>query len=261
LLRVHFLNHVDPPRLTCPFQFRLQKLLQDLAAAGLPARAIGAEFVHIIEPFRQAQGPEPVEGLTGELTPSERTVLEKLLTYGPSRVAATVTGLSRSSRPVPARFPRGRPRPPTSPISAPGRRETHRRVIAYTIAFDSGYSLLATHSSLLQQKLHDRMTQVVFGDLAACDALFRHAAPRPMASVPVLAQGRAALVEADRALGLALADDEIDYLVKSFQALGRDPNDIELMMFAQTNSSTAAIKFSTPPGKSTAPRATARCSR
>ena len=57
-----------------------------------------------------------------------------------------------------------------------------------------------------------------------------------MASVPVLARGRAALVEADRALGLALADDEIDYLVKNFQALGRDPNDIELMMFAQANS-------------------------
>jgi phosphoribosylformylglycinamidine synthase len=80
------------------------------------------------------------------------------------------------------------------------------------------------------------MTQVVFGDLAACDALFRHAAPRPMTSVPVLARGRAALVEANRALGLALADDEIDYLVKNFQALGRDPNDIELMMFAQANS-------------------------
>src|SRR5882757_7537538 len=64
-------------------QFRLQKLLQDLTAAGLPARAISAEFVHVIEPFRQAQGPEPtcgepVEPVEG-LAERERTVLEKLL--------------------------------------------------------------------------------------------------------------------------------------------------------------------------------------
>jgi phosphoribosylformylglycinamidine synthase len=205
-------------------QFRLQKLLQDLAAAGLPARAISAEFVHIVE-------------TAAELTEQERTVLEKLLTYGPSRTAATVTGLVQVVAPRPGTI---------SPWSSKATDIAHicgltgvkriERVIAYTIAFESGYSLPATHSSLLQQKLHDRMTQVVFGDLAACDVLFHHTAPRAMASVPVLAQGRSALVEADRALGLALADDEIDYLVKSFQALGRDPNDIELMMFAQANS-------------------------
>ena len=80
------------------------------------------------------------------------------------------------------------------------------------------------------------MTQAVFGDLDACAVLFRHEAPRPLNSVPVLAAGRAALVAANRALGLALADDEIDYLVKAFTTLGRDPNDIELMMFAQANS-------------------------
>ncbi len=80
------------------------------------------------------------------------------------------------------------------------------------------------------------MTQAVFGDLNACAALFRHEAPRPMASVPVLAAGRAALVAANKALGLALAEDEIDYLVNAFTTLGRDPNDVELMMFAQANS-------------------------
>jgi hypothetical protein len=80
------------------------------------------------------------------------------------------------------------------------------------------------------------MTQAVFGGLDACVALFRHEAPRPMTSVPVLAQGRTALEEANRAFGLALAEDEIDYLVQAFTTLGRDPHDIELMMFAQANS-------------------------
>src|SRR6195952_2470149 len=80
------------------------------------------------------------------------------------------------------------------------------------------------------------MTQVVFTDVAACSELFSHEAPRAMTSVPVLAQGRDALVAANRTLGLALAEDEIDYLVNAFTTLGRDPNDIELMMFAQANS-------------------------
>ncbi len=80
------------------------------------------------------------------------------------------------------------------------------------------------------------MTQAVFGDLDACQALFRHESPRPLSSVPVLAAGRAALLAANADLGLALAEDEIDYLVKAFTALGRDPHDIELMMFAQANS-------------------------
>ena len=80
------------------------------------------------------------------------------------------------------------------------------------------------------------MTQVVFSDLEACAALFRHEPPRAMNSVPVLAAGRAALVAANTSLGLALADDEIDYLVTAFTTLGRDPHDIELMMFAQANS-------------------------
>ena len=214
-------------------QFRLQKLLEDLTAAvlppgSMPVRALSAEFVHLVE-------------LTGELTPAERGVLEKLLTYGPRRAAVPpdggITGLVQVVAPRPGTI---------SPWSSKATDITHicglagvkriERVIAYTIDLGPNYSLPATHYSLLQQKLHDRMTQVVFDDLAACAALFRHETPRPLTSVPVLTRGRAALVEADRTLGLALADDEIDYLVKAFTALGRDPHDIELMMFAQANS-------------------------
>src|SRR6187402_3342969 len=69
-------------------QFRLQKLLQDFASAGLPVRAIAAEFVHVAE-------------VTGELTPAQRDVLEKLLTYGPSRAAEKVTGFVQVIAPRP----------------------------------------------------------------------------------------------------------------------------------------------------------------
>ncbi|MBI4622617.1 MAG: phosphoribosylformylglycinamidine synthase, partial [Verrucomicrobia bacterium] len=235
-----------PPALS---QFRLQGLLQDLTTAGLPVRAVGAEFVHVVDLYKPelAERPEITavrpEFVERGLAPAEHQVLEKLLTYGPSRAAATVEGLVQVVAPRPGTI---------SPWSSKATDIAHicgltkikrlERIIVYTIDLGqpaTRFPLAALNSAqfaALHARLHDRMTQAVFGDLQACEALFRHETPRPMTSVPVLAAGRAALVAANRALGLALADDEIDYLVKNFAALGRDPNDIELMMFAQANS-------------------------
>ncbi|MDI1320803.1 MAG: phosphoribosylformylglycinamidine synthase, partial [bacterium] len=210
--------------------FRLEKLRQDLATAGLAVRQVAAEFVHVVD-------------LAAALTAAERSVLDQLLTYGPSRAAEPIKGLVQVVAPRPGTI---------SPWSSKATDIAHicglksvlriERVIAYTI--DLGESvppfpfsnLDATQLQTLKSKLHDRMTQAVFGDLAACAALFRREAPRPMASVPVGAAGRSALVTANKYLGLALAEDEIDYLVQAFTALGRDPHDVELMMFAQANS-------------------------
>ncbi|MCA2978093.1 MAG: phosphoribosylformylglycinamidine synthase, partial [Myxococcaceae bacterium] len=88
----------------------------------------------------------------------------------------------------------------------------------------------------LRRGLHDRMTESVLGSLDEAGALFATHAPRPLRRVPLLAAGRAALVEANQAMGLALAEDELDYLAAAFGQLGRDPSDVELMMFAQANS-------------------------
>jgi phosphoribosylformylglycinamidine synthase len=84
--------------------------------------------------------------------------------------------------------------------------------------------------------LHDRMTQSALRELEAARALFARAEPGRFERIDLVGRGRAALVEADRALGLALAPDEIDYLLEAFGALGRNPSDAELMMFAQANS-------------------------
>lgn len=84
--------------------------------------------------------------------------------------------------------------------------------------------------------LHDRMTESVLFDGSDAAQLFNHPAPTPLGSVDILAGKRPALEEANQALGLALADDEIDYLVEAFIELGRNPSDVELMMFAQANS-------------------------
>jgi phosphoribosylformylglycinamidine synthase len=84
--------------------------------------------------------------------------------------------------------------------------------------------------------LHDRMTESVLPDLDGAAALFAELPAQPMAQVDVLGGGRAALMTANTEFGLALADDEIDYLVEAFTRLGRNPSDVELMMFAQANS-------------------------
>ncbi len=84
--------------------------------------------------------------------------------------------------------------------------------------------------------LHDRMTDSVAFDAEAPRHLFDAQVAQPLAHVAILSHGRAALVNANAEFGLALSDDEIDYLVVAFNSLGRDPSDVELMMFAQANS-------------------------
>ncbi|MDI6750785.1 MAG: phosphoribosylformylglycinamidine synthase [Rhodocyclaceae bacterium] len=103
------------------------------------------------------------------------------------------------------------------------------RGIAYTLP---NSALAERHIA----RLHDRMTESVLDSLAAAEQLFHHVVPQPLTSVDILAGGRAALVRANGELGLALSDDEIDYLIDNFTKLGRNPTDVELMMFAQANS-------------------------
>ncbi len=84
--------------------------------------------------------------------------------------------------------------------------------------------------------LHDRMVEEAHREWQSLGRLFHAAAPAPGARIPLVREGRAALEQADAALGLALSEEEQDYLVQSFQQLGRDPEEAELMMFAQINS-------------------------
>lgn len=84
--------------------------------------------------------------------------------------------------------------------------------------------------------LHDRMTEIVLRSAQDAAGLFRELEAKPLASIDVLAGGKDALVQANSELGLALSDDEIDYLVNAFTQANRNPTDVELMMFAQANS-------------------------
>ncbi len=115
------------------------------------------------------------------------------------------------------------------------------RITEYRISLKSGLlgktpELTAEQLAQVAALLHDRMTESVVADRSGAAALFTELQPAPMEHVDVLAGGRAALEAANTRFGLALADDEIDYLVTAFTGLARNPTDVELMMFAQANS-------------------------
>ncbi|HEX4300801.1 MAG TPA: phosphoribosylformylglycinamidine synthase [Gammaproteobacteria bacterium] len=109
------------------------------------------------------------------------------------------------------------------------------RGFAYTLHGRDG-SLTRAALAAAAVLLHDRMTQSVLFDAAEASRLFAHTPPAPLNTVPVLKDGRQALVAADKEYGFALSEDEIDYLVENFRHLDRNPSDAELMMFAQANS-------------------------
>ncbi|MFP5267030.1 MAG: phosphoribosylformylglycinamidine synthase, partial [Acidobacteriota bacterium] len=91
--------------------------------------------------------------------------------------------------------------------------------------------------STIADSLHDRMTESVFyREVEELQALFSPREEKEMERIDVLGLGKAAIVAADRALGLGLASDEIQYLVNEFERMGRNPTDVELYMFAQANS-------------------------
>lgn len=200
--------------------FRHGKLLEQLSQKVSAVSGLYAEFAHFAE-------------VSGELAEGDQQVLARLLKYGPS---------------VPVQEPSGRlflvlPRFGTiSPWSSKASDIAHNcglsqvqrleRGIAFYVAGDFSEDDAQTIAAVL----HDRMTQVVLTRLEDAAGLFSHAEPKPLTAVDILGGGRAALEKANVELGLALAEDEIDYLVTSFQGLARNPHDIELMMFAQANS-------------------------
>jgi|TARA_R100000049_G_C1957500_1_gene118394 phosphoribosylformylglycinamidine synthase len=203
-----------------PFRSRkLHTRLQDIVPA---VEHVYAEFMH----FTDLEFP---------LSESDQAVLDRLLTYGPSVSAEEPDGVLFLVVPRPGTL---------SPWSSKatdiarncGLRQIRRieRGIAYYVKANRKLSL--EQREKIAALLHDRMTQKVFHEMGGAELLFHTDEPRTLNRVPVLSGGRQALVDANRSLGLALAEDEIDYLVKAFSDLERDPTDVELMMFAQANS-------------------------
>ena len=110
------------------------------------------------------------------------------------------------------------------------------RAIRYFIRTEANLNVTMELRAAIAAQLHDRMTQSVFADVRQAQQMFVTKSKEALSHIALLRDGRAALHAANRSLGLALSDSEIEYLERSFCELGRDPTDVELMMFAQANS-------------------------
>lgn len=202
--------------------FRHEKLLSALQSKVAAVTALYGEFIHFAD-------------LKQELADSQRNVLDRILRYGPKAEAGEPQGELVLVVPRPGTI---------SPWSSKatdiarncGLSDVKRleRGVAYYI--QSSQALDQADRALIRAELQDRMVEAVLGSLDEAAQLFVEDVPQPLSRVDVLGGGRDALAQANTALGLALADDEIDYLVDSFKGLDRNPTDVELMMFAQANS-------------------------
>jgi len=206
--------------------FRIAKLLSRLQALDSRVTALESRFEH----FADLQRP---------LAAAEREVLERLLTYGPRIDSAADSEAEQRGESILVVPREGTISPWSSKATDIARvcgLDAVLRVergIRYRL--HSAEPLGAERLIALAAVLFDRMTEMVLLDSAAAESLFDHARPKPLSRIS-LATGLPALEVANRELGLALSVDEMEYLLTSFRRLGREPSDVELMMFAQANS-------------------------
>ena len=214
------LRFPGPPALS---DFRRDRLLAELRTAEPSVGNLGAVHVHFVETSR-------------DLSTAEQCTLERILDYG-------------EAAPDNPTDPEGLrylvvPRLGTiSPWSSKATEIARRCGLDAVLRLERGVEyhvrvtgdMSAEPYASLTSCLYDRMAETVLSPGEEC-LIFQHHSPAPLARIPLLEEGKGALIRANRELGLALSEDELDYLAASFSALNRNPTDVELMMFAQANS-------------------------
>ncbi|MBW9273046.1 MAG: phosphoribosylformylglycinamidine synthase [Candidatus Thiodiazotropha sp. (ex. Lucinisca nassula)] len=204
-------------------EFRLQKLAQRLSGLLNGKVGVVSEYLHFAD-------------VNQSLDERERAVLDNLLRYGPAMPDIRHDGTLLLVVPRPGTL---------SPWSTKATDIAHHcglqkiqrleRGLAFYLTLDER-GLDSKQYVIAAEQLRDRMTEIVLSDAEDATCLFNRAEPKQYIQVDILGGGERALQNANTELGLALSDDEIEYLVESFQSLQRNPTDVELMMFAQANS-------------------------
>jgi phosphoribosylformylglycinamidine synthase len=196
--------------------FRKRALLQKLQKLNPGATDVSAEFVHFV------QGPK-------KLSDAAKKQLSVLLTYGEpfkgQREGEIFLVVPRVGT--------------ISPWSSKATDIAHNSSLDEIKRVERGvvYYIEASNKfdrGAVAAVLHDRMTESVLDSVEAAATLFAETAPRPAQIIAI--QDKSVLEQANADLGLAMASDEIDYLQAAYQELGRDPTDVELMMFGVVNS-------------------------
>ena len=197
-------------------EFRLRKLKHQLNAAGHRVDALSSAYIHL------------VDCADAELDAAAHGILQNLLTYGPAQQGETVDGQQFYVVPRPGTI---------SPWASKATDIAHNCGLGAIRRIERGIVYrIESRDQVPADLLHDRMIEAVFTHLEDCAALFQHHRPRALGEIDSRGEGRAALQRANVELGLALSADEIEYLDAAYAELGRNPTDVELMMFAQANS-------------------------
>ena len=204
--------------------FRIEKIRQEAARLGIALGEFTARYWHFLE-------------LDGELDASASQQLAKTLDYGSPILTPSADDVQLVVTPRPGTISPWSSKA-TDILKNSGLIQLRRieRGVAYQLHDSQGAALTGQSLASLLPLLHDRMIEAIMPTLDDAKALFQHVSPRELTTVDILAGGRSALASANRELGLALSDDELDYLVDNFIRIGRNPTDVELMMFAQANS-------------------------
>jgi phosphoribosylformylglycinamidine synthase len=198
--------------------FRGQKLLELLQQKDASISGVVAEFVHFVDAAKP-------------LNAAEQSQLANLLEYGEPATAQASGQLFLVV-----------PRPGTiSPWSSKATDIVRGSGLTQVARVERGVAYYVTAEKPVQEAavsslLHDRMTESVLPSLDAASVLFNATSAQPLVTIDVLGAGKAALDAANQALGLAMADDEITYLLDAYTQLSRNPTDVELMMFGSVNS-------------------------
>lgn len=201
--------------------FRAARLLAALQRVSSNIEAVSGRFVHFVHTSR-------------ELTEAEKTRLGSLLDYGDAAedVRGDVTFM------VVPRLGTISPwaSKATDIVKNCGIEGVMRVERGTVFSLQTSASLTDDEKAAAAATLHDRMTESVVAEDFPAEQLFVELEGRPMATVALVEEGRPALERANVDMGLALSEDEIDYLTDAFTKIGRNPTDVELMMFAQANS-------------------------
>jgi phosphoribosylformylglycinamidine synthase len=204
--------------------FRRQKVLALLHREAAQIKAVHAVYWHFVD-------------LDAELSERDGEVLGRLLQYGPRSDPEPVEGELFIVVPRLGTISPWSTKA-TDIAQRCGLAQVRRveRGIVWSMRMRGHRAPDPAQRRAIAARLHDPMTESVFRELAETGNMFRRSRPAALSAVDVLGGGRSALVEANADLGLALSEGEIDYLTEQFVALGRNPTDVELMMFAQVNS-------------------------
>ena len=202
--------------------FRKVKLLTTLQQQVSVISGVYAEYIHLVE-------------LHDSLSATDQVKLENILQYGPNVAKEDPHGQILFVTPRAGTISPWSSKATDIAINC-GLSSVSRIERGTAFYIQASRQLSTVELEKVALLVHDRMVEQIFASAEAAAVLFEHTEPVAMQRVDILALGRQALVTANIELGLALGEDEIDYLVDCFVKLERNPSDVELMMFAQANS-------------------------